>query len=491
MHREISRPRRPRRDPDAGLREWLRLLDAVLGAIEAVVWDVREIGEQTWEETRGTPRKVKRLAATGWCLTAIATSYRLHVTRSAFVTRGRAARQLEALHQKNARRFYELCVGHGGAFLKVGQLLSARADLLPAAWITELSKLQDQVPGVPFEAVRATLEEDLGVELAEVFSSFDEAPIAAASIGQVHRATTTGGLEVAVKIRRPDIDELVVHDLDLLEAFIGGVRDQLPPSDWDTIVAEVRAMVMAELDYPRERATMERLEAFFAEGGFEGIRVPAPVPELCTERVLVASFEPGVKITDALDALHAAGETKRVSTILGRLLEAYVAQVIEAGVFQADPHPGNFLVTEADELVVLDFGCAKELPASVRRTYLGLVQAALLSDRAGVIEHLDALGFATRSGSHETLERFADAMLRDFRDAVASGAMRFGDGDAMIAQARGLMSASEHDPVVRVPDHFVMIGRVFGTLGGLFAHYQPTIDYARHVLPSFTRGVRG
>ncbi len=487
---QTQRQTRPRgRDTNAGLREWLRLLDAVLAAIEAVVWDVRERGERAWGDLRGTPEKTRRLAATGWCLTRIATSYRLHVTKSAFVSRARAAASLEALHADNARRFRELSEQHGGAFLKVGQLLSARADLLPPAWIAELAKLQDAAPSLPFEAVRAVIEEDFGQPLDEVFASFEEIPVAAASIGQVHRATTRDGRDVAVKIRRPGVEALVAHDLDLLEAFTLGARDSLPPADWATITAEVRAMVLAELDYRRELATMERLHAFFAEGGFEGIRAPRAVEALSTERVLVSSFERGDKITDALDRLRAAGADDRVATVLGRMIEAYVAQILEAGVFQADPHPGNFLVTEDDELVVLDFGCAKELPEAVRDGYLALVQAALRSDREGMVSLLAELGFATRSGRPDTLERFAEAMLNDFRDAAISGELRFPDGEAMLRQARELVGAVEDDPVVKVPEHFVMLGRVFGTLAGLFASYRPRIDYGRHVLPTFSRAL--
>lgn len=488
IQRELGpKARRAGRDTNAGLREWLRLLDAILSAIEAVVWDVRERGERVWEDARATPERTRRLAATGWCLTKIATSYRLHVTRAAFVSRARAAAALEGLHAKNARRFHDLCAAHGGAFLKVGQLLSARADLLPPAWIRELARLQDAAPCVPFEDVRATIEEDYGEALEDAFASFDPIPIAAASIGQVHRATLRDGREVAVKVRRPGVDALVAHDLDLLEAFVAGVRDSLPPADYPTIVREVRAMVTAELDYGRELATTARLHAFFGSGAHEGIRAPAPVPERSTARVLVCRFEPGRKITDVLDELAASGETARASTILGRLIEAYVAQVLEAGVFQADPHPGNFLVGEGDALVLLDFGCAKELPAPVRDAYLEIVQAALRSDRARIAELLAALGFETASGRPDTLERFADAMLSDFRDAAFSGELRFPDADGMLRQARELLGAAEHDPVVRVPEHFVMLGRVFGTLAGMFAHYRPTIDYARHVLPVFLR----
>ncbi|MCC6877158.1 MAG: AarF/ABC1/UbiB kinase family protein [Sandaracinaceae bacterium] len=452
-----------------------------------MAWQVREVSTRTWDETRALPAKAGRMAAAGWCLTKIASSYRLHVTRAAFVSRARAARQLEALHETNARRFYELCAAHGGAFLKVAQLLSARADLLPAAWVRELSTLQDQAPRIDFAEVRRVIEEDHGKPLEALFASFDEEPIAAASIGQVHRAVDHQGRELAVKVRRPRIETLLAHDLDLLQSFVEGARDSLPKADWDTVIPEIRAMVEAELDYGRERGTMQRLGAFLAR--VEGVHAPAPVGALSSDRVLVASFERGRRVTDVLDELTARGETERVATILGRMLEAFVAQVLEAGIFQADPHPGNFLVTEDDRVVVLDFGCAKELPSEVRDLYLSLMQAALLSDRDRLVSLLDALGFRTESGSHATLERFAEVMLRDFRAAAASGRFHFPSRESMLHQVRALAGAAEDDPVVKVPEHFVMLGRVFGTLGGLFVHYQPSIDYARHVLPAYLRAM--
>ncbi len=475
------------RDTNRGLRAWLVAIDGILSAIEEVVWQARAVGERTWLRTRGVPTRVKRLAATGWCLTKIASSYRLHLTRSAFVTRARAELQRQALHEKNARRFYELSREHGGAFLKVGQLLSTRADLLPTAWVRELSQLQDQAPTISFEAVRKTIEEDAGCELDAIFGSFEETPIAAASIGQVHRAVTLDGQIVAVKVRRPGIEALVASDLDVLEAFVEGVRSSLPPADWATIVPEIRTMVELELDYERELRTMDRLRVHFER--LDGVRAPTPVEALSSARVIVSSFEPGRRVTDVLDELRAGEENQRVGTILGRMLEAYVSQVLEAGMFQADPHPGNFLVTEDDELVVLDFGCAKELTPAVRERYVALVQASLLSDSARAAELLDGLGFETESGRPETLELFAESMLSEFREGAASGELRFPDGDAVLTQARQMLRASERDPVVRIPDHFVMLGRVFGTLGGLFAHYRPVIDYGHHVLPAFSRAL--
>ena len=154
---------------------------------------------------------------------------------------------------RNAARFRDLCREQGGAFLKVGQLLSARADLLPAPWVDKLSCLQDAAPPVATEEIVARLEEELGAPLSELFARFEETPLAAASIGQVHLAELLDGREVAVKVQRPGVDALVALDMDLLELFLHGLTSMLPPSDYATIVAEVRALVLDELDYAKER----------------------------------------------------------------------------------------------------------------------------------------------------------------------------------------------------------------------------------------------
>jgi len=481
-------------DEISGLRLWMRALDATLAAVEQTAWELRGVAarvaggaEGLGSESREAARRLQRATATGWVLTRIATGYRLHLTRAAFTSKRRAAAALERLHEKSARRFRELSEEHGGAFLKVGQMLSARPDILPATWIAELSVLQDAAPRFDFAQARDTIEADLGRPLDALFASFDEEPIAAASIGQVHRAVTRDGAVVAVKVRRPGIEALVEADLDLLERFVLSMRSSLPPADWDTIAAEVRAAVRDELDYARERETMAALHAFFE--GDPHVVVPRPVEALSSPGVLTASFVDGRKITRALDELVERGERDRVDELLGRLLGAYVRQVLEAGRFQADPHPGNLLATDDGRVVLLDFGCAQELPSTSRRAFLTTFEASLMNDRERMSAALFDLGFRTRSGDPATLHAFADVMLEAFRGAAFGGGVEWPTRERALAQLTELMRAAEDDPVVRLPAEFVMLGRVFGTLGGLFHGYRPRLDLATHVMPVVMRAL--
>lgn len=497
----------PLRDPrgNSGLKQWIAVMNATLSAIEQAAWQGRELAEravrtlraieqgadvlaeesrQLAEEARLWPGRLKRLGHTGWMLTRVTTSYRLWGIRSAFIADRRRPAALERMHRNNARRFRETSLQQGGAFLKIGQLLSSRPDLLPQSWVSELSLLQDQANPEDFAALRTLVEQEFGQPLEQLFSEFDETPLAAASIGQVHRARLIDGREVAVKIQRPGLTPLIEQDMVLLKLFVQSLHDLLPPTDFDTITGEIERTVRQELDYRNEAFWMDRVGEFLDD--VEGIRVPRPIPELCGRHVLTSEFVHGRKLTDVLDQLRANGEEQRLSDLLGRLLDAYFRQVLQGGFFQADPHPGNILVTDDDQLILLDFGCTAELPAHFRRGYFEVLHAAMMNDSRAVGEVLMKLGFATRSGDPATLQAFADAILRQFKGlfmSIGGNDFRWPDNAEMLDGAKLLFDQAQADPVDKLPAEFIMLARVFGTLGGLFLHYKPKLDVARYMLP--------
>jgi ubiquinone biosynthesis protein len=499
-----SRADRRERSSSADLRSqlklWLRTIDSVLVAIENTAWQVRELGAsaQSAEGAEVTPlfalrheltqwpARLSRLTSTGLVLGRVATAYRLHTTKAAFMSERAAAEAREALHADSAHRLYSLSVRQGGAFLKLGQMLASRPDLLPEAYVRELGKLQDAAPAVPFLEIAAALERELGKPVEALFASFDEKPLAAASIGQVHRATWRDGREVAVKVQRPNIEALVKLDMELLEVFVRALAQNLPPLDYDTIIRESRAMVSAELDYRREAELTQTMADFFAE--HTSISVPSVVSELSTSRILVTSFRPGVKLTNALDRMAEAREQgdasgqERITETLSRVLEAYARQVLQAGLFQADPHPGNLLVDEMGHVTVLDFGCAKQLDLTQRANLRALLKATLVRDTQAMGDAMLAMGFETRSGTREGLVAYA-------KNALEQMALVQGKNGGFVSQMEMVSGLAEFgrfvesDPITKLPEEFVMLGRVFGTLSGLFVHYQPDVSATRAVLP--------
>lgn len=496
-----------RKQKDSGLKAWLSVVEGCIRAIEKTAWQGRDIADQALkackavgrganavneemqilaDEARRWPTRLKRLSKTGWMLTKVVASYRLWGTRSAFLPTSMREAALESLHQRNARRFRDTSLEQGGAFLKIGQLLSSRPDLLPQAWVDELTILQDQANPVPFDEIALVLEQEFGQPLDQLFAHFDPEPLAAASIGQVHRARLHDGREVAVKVQRPGLDEVVELDMALLKVFMDAVKSALPPMDMDTIVSEIQRTVREELDYEREARVMTQIGAQLA--GVTGITTPALVKEHSSRHVLTTEFVHGRKLTTVLDELHHT-DPERLGIVLHRLLDAWFSQVLHGGVFHADPHPGNIMITDDDTLVLLDFGCAQSLSDAARHGYFRVLQACVVDDQQVIADTLVAMGFTTRSGNPDTLLAFVAAILDQVRNAIIYPDPDKGwpSAEEMMQQVSHLLGRLEHDPVEKMPGDFIMLARVFGTLGGFFLHYQPKVDIAALVLGYLTR----
>ncbi|MGB3623335.1 MAG: AarF/UbiB family protein [Ketobacter sp.] len=492
----------PRQD---GLRVWLNVMNASLSALEQTVWQGRELAEQAvtaWKKlAQGAegareeyqaiaaqaaqwPERVQRMKQTGWMLTKVVGSYRLWGIRSAFIPHRKTERAFNKLHRKNARLFRDVSLTQGGAFLKVGQLLSARADILPKPWIEELRVLQDQAKPVPFSDIRSTIEAELQDTLENLFLSFDQQPIAAASIGQVHSAQLHDGRRVAVKVQRPGLEHIMDLDMGMLKLFANSIESMLPPTDLDTITGEIERSIREELDYRTEAKWMQQIADFLEP--VNGVVVPHPIARYNTKKVLVSQFIDGTPLMTALDQRQADGDFAGVSDLLGRLLDLYLRQVLQSGVFQADPHPGNFLVTANNELVLLDFGCTMQLTDEFREGYFQVLGAALMGERDTMSTTLLKMGFKTRSGNPDTLLAFADALLSQIQKAAFKLSSEDGYWPTpaeIAAQAKELMMKAEADPVEKLPAEFIMLARVFTTLGGLFVHYKPKLDVNQYLFP--------
>jgi ubiquinone biosynthesis protein len=261
----------------------------------------------------------------------------------------------------------------GPTFVKLGQLLSTRADLLPPRYLEALARLQDNVDPFPYEDAERIVQEELGVRLSKAFASFDAVPIAAASLGQVHHAVLRDGREVAVKVQRPGIRERVLEDLDtlgevasLVERFSGAARHVDAPR----LLQEFRRTLMQELDYREEARNLTTLATQLA--GFERIIVPLPVDDYTTARVLTMDYVPGTKITavSPLERTEVDGDV-----LADQLFRAYLQQILIDGVFHADPHPGNVLLTSDHDLALIDLGMVGRLSSAMQEQLFKMMLA--------------------------------------------------------------------------------------------------------------------
>ena len=317
-----------------------------------------------------------------------------------------------------------MCESLGPTFVKLGQMAATRPDLVPMSLVLELRKLQDDVPAVPFDLVRAVIEAELGQSLAEAFEYFDETPIAAASIAQVHRARLPGGAEVAVKVQRPGLDERIRTDLELLQLIAEQVEANAPETRQfrpAAAVEEFARSLRRETDFANELRNIERFRKLVA--GNPLVHVLATYPAFSTRRVLTMELIKGAKVTDKAKLTEWQVDNRQIA-------DAGVALVIESifehGFFHADPHPGNFFVLPDGRLALIDFGMMGSLDRDRIDDLLGFLVAILLGDTEMMVTQFVDLGLiddtvdvrGLRNEIHEILQSYGDLNLAQLDIAV-------------------------------------------------------------------------
>ncbi len=401
---------------------------------------------------------------------AMAAAYRVQFAAAEYLPEAEAAARIERVHAVQAERAYALCVELGGGVLKLGQLVSCRMDVLPAAWAEALGRLQDRVPGEPFDLIRADLEAELGSPLGEAFARFEAEPIAAASLAQVHAAELDDGTRVVVKVLRPGIDEIIAADVAALRFVANVLPGLLNGVDMAPLVERVVASLSDELDLQAEADNAEAFATIFAE--HPTVDVPRVYRERSTRRILTLSRVDGRGIARAL--ADAAPATR--DEILRTLLDCFCAQVLTYGLVHADPHPGNLLVGDDGRLTLIDFGAVQRYTPAQRRAWGRLAGAVLNRDAERTAALLTELGFRAKSGDTAVLVEYAQLFLEAFSEGIDLESI---DPHAQIQRA---IELSKTTPV-EVPDHFVMLGRVFAALGGLIFAYRPQIDLFQIIAP--------
>ena len=297
----------------------------------------------------------------------------------------------------------------GPTFIKLGQILSTRPDLIPPAYIRELSKLQDAVPPAPWETIKSRIEMELGGPIEDIFASFEVEPVAAASLAQVHGAILPSGEEVIVKVQRPGIEDVIAVDLEILFDLARLIQERTPLGrlyDLPEIAEEFAYTLRAEMDYRREGRNADRFRANFADEPY--LYIPKVYWNYTTERVLVLERIHGIKIDD-IEALDAAGvDRHQLALNAARII---IKEVLEDGFFHADPHPGNFFVMEGAVIGAMDFGMVGYLNQHMREELVRLYIVTISLDSERIMDQLIRMGALEHRVDRRGLRRDLDLLL--------------------------------------------------------------------------------
>ncbi len=367
----------------------------------------------------------------------------------------------ELAHRRGSGRLLDAAEALGGTLIKAGQFASSRPDLLPAAYIEELSSLQDRVPPQPADVIEAAVARELGRPVEEVFSSFDREPVAAASIAQVHRATLRDGRAVAVKVQYPGIPALIEADLEALESVFDAIARLEPDVRLRPIADYLRWTLPLELDFEREARAMAGLRR--ALGHRADVVVPGAVEGMATRRLLVMDFVEGIRISDR-EAIVAAGMDP--GEVAQRLNDAFAEGLFRRGVLHADPHPGNLLVQpgpNGPRLVLLDHGLTMDLEPSFVATLGETVGAMREGDMEALTRSLGETGLPVGPETDvETLLGVVGVLLGGGREEARPELGELG---------RGLGSS-----VGDLPPRLLLVGRAIGLLDGITRALDPDLD---------------
>ena len=391
----------------------------------------------------------------------------------------RAQRQRQRAHWLTAE-----LLRLGSAFIKLGQLLSARPDILPAGWVAELAALQDSVPAFGFAEVQTVLEQELGQRCAEVID-LDPDPLGAASLAQVHRASLRSGRQVVLKVQRPGLDRLFRLDLDVMQQ-VAAVLQRHPSwgrgRDWPAMARECRRVLLRELDFRVEAQYAARFRQQFLDD--ERIRIPGVVWELSSRRVLCLDYLPGIKINDR-EALIEAGIDPSTVAEIGAA--SYLKQLVRFGFFHADPHPGNLAVASDGALIYYDFGMMGLLSDALRRRLGSMIRAAAARDSSALVEEMQAAGVIAREIDVGPVRRLVRLMLNEALTPPFSS--------NVIDKLSGDLYDLVYGQPFRLPVELIFVMRALSTFEGVGRSLDPAFSLVAiakpYLLPLMTSSGNG
>lgn len=361
----------------------------------------------------------------------------------------------------------------GPTFIKVGQLFSTRADLFPVEYVEELSKLQDRVPAFSYEQAAAIIEADLGKSVTQLFASFDPTPLAAASLGQVHKAQLKNGDEVVVKVQRPGLKQLFTIDLAILKKITRYFQNHPrwgKGRDWLGIYDECCRILWEETDYLKEGRNADTFRRNFRKEKW--VKVPRVYWRYTSPRVLTLEYLPGIKISH-YDALDAAGLSRKELAKLGA--KAYLQQLLNDGFFHADPHPGNLAVSPSGALIFYDFGMMGQIKTNVKENLMETLFGIAEKNGDRVVTSLIELGALSPVDDMGPVRRSVQFMLDNFMDKPFE--------EQSISQISDDIYEIAYDQPFRFPATFTFVMRAFSTLEGVGKGLDPEFNFMEVAQP--------
>ncbi len=392
----------------------------------------------------------------------------LHLRGTASQEQGTPARLVQALEEL------------GPTFIKFGQLLSTRSDLLPQGYIEELSKLQDTAPTIPIAYVREVISTELGGSPETIFAEFNDVPIAAASLGQVHSAVLHDGTQVIIKVQRPGIRDVVDRDIEILYTIASMLErrwERAKTYGLTEVVDEFAITIREELDYTREAYNTQRLRTNLSKEN--RARVPQVYWELVTQRVLTLERINGIKITDER-GLEALGID--IKDAANALTSIFLHQIFVDGFFHADPHPGNILVTPDHQIALIDCGQVRQLDASARTGLLRLMISFEHQQTRRFAEEIEALGISSGDVDLQALTRDLEKILRQYYDIPS----RLANVGQILMRVMDVSARHK----IRLPVEFAVLGKVLANIDGINRLLNSDFNFTEALRPYISRAVR-
>ncbi len=392
--------------------------------------------------------------------------------RKRWIVLGRGARRRPEHHARRARRLADTLASLGPTFIKLAQVLSARADILPEPYLAQVSRLQDQVPPDPPEAVIAVVEEELGEPVDALFQGFEREPLAAASLANVHRAVVEGR-DVVVKVLRPGVEEVVALDLDISFRVLFWMNVLFPNHHVRALTAVVREFsvrVREEMDFRKEEENIRRFREHFADE--PGVRAPGVLERFTRRRVLVMEYCRGTKV-DRLDERFASGALS-LDDLMERLSGLYLRMMMVDGFLHADPHPGNLLVEDDGTIVLLDWGMALRVPRWTREAIVQIALSVEREDLDGTINGMYRLGMISPEVSRGEVRDAAIEIMRVLERVRLSSRERVQEVVAEIFD-------TFYTWPLMLPQELVYFFRASTLLEGIALRYDPYFDGLGHI----------